>query len=147
MFRVHDVKNAKQSKDDRPAPFEEERLTDFQDIAERRMPYFSIVPEQAETDAAIQSLTPEDEGQFLRLCIYVLWPDRGATVDHAQSISRRMRISAEQWVLLRQRLLDVGLLVVVADGEKLMQRDLRYQYLDTLRGADNKSRTKLKKPG
>jgi hypothetical protein len=147
MFRIHEVKNTKQAEDDKPAPIEEDRLTSFQDIAERRMPYLSIVPEQAEADATIQGLSPEVEGQFFRLCFYVLWPACGAVTDHDLSIARRLRLTVQQWQKLRQLLLDAGLLEVVADGEKLMNRDLRYQYLDTLRAADNKRRSKKKKPG
>lgn len=142
MFDTLTIKGAHRRGDGKKVRISRHKIMDFSCPVDRRMPYFSIVPQNAAQDPTFQTLTPAEQGQFFRLVVYVLAPGCGGADDFPVGIARTLRISVSEWETLRQRYIDTGLLTLDVENGKLVQLGLREQYLDTLQSSENRAHPK-----
>jgi hypothetical protein len=138
MFKTTDIKNAKKTKDKKLQPKSLDEIK-VHHSWERTMPYYSTVYEQVEEDKRYQSLTPQDQGQFLRV-VHYSWKGGGMFVDHPGAVATKLSLLLQEWTRLRRIFIEVGLLIFSADGNYLIQPELREQFLQTVETNNNKRR-------
>ena len=141
MFRTCNIKNYKRATRNRITGKTLEECSMLRPD-ERTLPYFEVVPEQILADHRYLSLNPQQQGQFLRLVVHALAPDNGIVVRHPGAISKKLGVEKLVWEELEALFLKLGLLVLVADGDYLMQYEFRERYLQTLESNNAKRRNK-----
>jgi hypothetical protein len=139
MFRTCVIKNYKRVTKNRISDKSIEECS-VQRPDERTLPYFEVVPEQVLADQRYLSLTSHQQGQFWRLLVHVLAPEKGMVVRHPSVIAKRIGMEMTSWEELERVLLRAGLLMEVEDGDYLLQHEFREQYLQTLESNNAKRR-------
>lgn len=138
MFDTAKIKNKKRVRSKQIQPKSDIEILTVKNVR-RVMPYFEIIPEQLFADECYQQLSRLEQGDFLRLMTF-LWRDGGAHLDHPH-LAKDMKMQICEWEQYKMRLLDLGLLVRSIDGDYIIQKGLRQQYLQTLDACEAKNRT------
>lgn len=131
MFNIAEITNANRHRKEekmRSIPLEE--LFEDSLDEDKPMPYFSVVPEQAKRHEGYQALSPNEQGQFLRLCVEIAGPGKhGRCPNMEPLIAKWLNLSVDEWRELKAVFLKKGLLIVSPDELYLVQPGLREQCL------------------
>lgn len=116
-----------------------DNIFDFNPFTERKLPFYSVVPENRQArDERWKLLTRQERGDFLQLVDW-LWVGGGAIrVSDAADVAANIGIPPGEFEALIRRLVEVGYLV--EHSGRLVQPELRTQYLATLHANQNRTR-------
>lgn len=140
MFKTYILKDASRSPDKKRAPISRKDLYQF-DYDETPLPYFEIMPGKLLTDPRYTQLTRQDQGDFLRLIMF-MWLEKCRYPRFPEAMAPKMDMGIEEWIDLEKRLLDAKLLVISPDTLYIIQPVLREQYLMNRRSNESKKRLK-----
>lgn len=131
MFKVFEIKNKNRRgnhKKIEPIPLE---ILPITRPDERTVPYYTVVPEQARKYEPYQLLDWQLRGLF-RLAADALWSSGGKLPNLDHTVALRIGVPTDVWSNGKQELIKAGLLVLVSNGEEIMQPELREQYIQFL---------------
>ncbi|WP_243372735.1 hypothetical protein [Geotalea sp. SG265] len=110
----------------------------FDPLDERRLPYYSTIPENRLRDARFQALSRQDKGDFLQLVDWLWIFSCGLRESDCGIVAERMGLSSIEMRVFLRRLCQAELLVE-CEG-RFVQPELRRQFLETLRSNQNMNR-------
>ena len=141
MFNTWTVKDSKRSIEQKRKMLPANTIFNFRHD-ETALPYFEIMPGSLLSDNRYQNLSPQDQGAFLRLTLF-MWLEKCRIGRFGELIAANLGMKPEEWNGLEERLLNAKLLVLSTDGLYLVQTELRNQYLLNRQANLNKIRLKL----
>jgi hypothetical protein len=136
MFRVIEIKNANRHRiEDKIPSIPYPNLFKVWPFERAPMPYCSWVGEQFEMNSGYQSLSPDEQGHFLRLCLEMSRPGMYGRAENSLRIfEKSLGLSKKRSEALKSRLIEEGLLIKSFDDYDLIQPELREQCLLFLAG-------------